>query len=135
MDQRVPIYGVICIKRSWPYTLTPKGSSIRHNDRDKGTHDSQPKDGAKGKGPGLGNQEKFLEEEQQRIGRLGEDPRRPGRALSQPRAGDEGGAGGSSGTPGSDQEEETGYWESVNDIREQVPTLTEDILNETVAGW
>jgi hypothetical protein len=76
------------------------------------------------------NQEKFLEDEQQRIGRLGEDPRRPGRALSEPRAGGAASAGGNSSNPGSDPEEETGYWESVNDIREQVPTLTEDILNE-----
>jgi hypothetical protein len=71
------------------------------------------------------NQEKYLEGEQDRIGRFGEDPRRPGRALSQPQ-----GAESAPPDPNQDPDEEVGYWEDLDSIKAQVPTLTDSILND-----
>lgn len=71
------------------------------------------------------NQEKFMESEKERIRQFGEDPRRPGRAAAPP-----GGAQGMLATGGEAEEEEVGYWENVDDIKDQVPTLTNTILSD-----
>ena len=73
------------------------------------------------------NQEEFMREEQDRISRYGEDPRRPGFAL--PPEGDDP----MSSDPGTENEDgQVGFWDDVNAMKDDIPTVTDNVLNDFV---